>query len=77
MKKLRKFDALNYPRYHLFIDQYGGKEWARSLKELKEKVGPGRVSKQYVDKKDGTTVHCGYVIGRRWFTRYIPWEKQA
>jgi len=31
----------------------------------------------YCDKRDGRTVHCGYVVGRRWFTAYAPVEKQC
>jgi len=53
----------------LFIDQYGDREWATTLKELKGKC-PGRVSKMYFDRKDGTARHAGYVIGPRWFTAY-------
>lgn len=61
----------------LFIDQYGAPVWARTAKELREKVGTGKVSKQYVDKKDGSTVHNGYVVGRRWFSAYRPIELPA
>ena len=56
--------------YHLFIDQYGQHVWARTVKELREHCGGGRVSKMYVDKKDGRTVHCGYVVGPRWLNRF-------
>jgi hypothetical protein len=28
------------------------------------------VSKMYVDGKDGTAVHIGYVVGRHWCTAY-------
>ena len=28
----------------------------------------------YVDKKDGSVVHCGYVIGQHWLTAYRPVE---
>lgn len=52
----------------LFVDQYGEKVVASSLAELHAKVGGGKVTKQYVDKKDGRTVWNGYVVGRRWFT---------
>jgi hypothetical protein len=62
---------------HLFIDQYGEPIWARTVKELREKVGGGRVGNVYVDKKDGRTVHCGYVVGRRWFHRFAPVELPA
>ena len=30
----------------------------------------GKVSKMYVDKTDGSTVHVGYVIGGNWLTLY-------
>lgn len=59
---------------HLWIDQYGGHVYARTVKELREKAGGGEVSKLYIDKADGSTVHCGYVIGDRWFSRYAPVE---
>jgi hypothetical protein len=60
--------------HHLFIDQYGEPVWARTVKELRAKAGDGRVSKMYTDKKDGRTVHSGYVVGRRWFSRFAPVE---
>jgi len=63
--------------YHIFIDQHGDLVWARTVKELREKVGGGRVGKMYVDKKDGRTVHCGYIVGRRWFSRFAPVEVPA
>lgn len=58
----------------LFIDQYGQPVWAKTLKELKDKAGPGAVNKQYVDTRDGRTFHNGYVIGQRWFTAFRPVE---
>ena len=60
---------------HLFIDQYGEPVWARTAKELREKCGGGKVSILYTDKKDGRTVNIGYVVGRRWFTRFAPVER--
>ena len=33
-------------------------------------MGGGRVSKMYVDKKDGRSVHIGYVVGQHWLTAY-------
>ena len=64
---------------HLWIDQWGRREWARTVKELREKVDGGgcRVTKMYRDKKDGRVVHTGYVIGRHWFTRFAPIEVEA
>ncbi len=61
----------------LFIDQYGQPVWAKTLAELREKAGGGRASKQYGDKKDGRTVHNGYVVGARWFTAFAPIEVEA
>lgn len=62
---------------HLWIDQYGGRIWARTVKELKAQAGPGKVFKIYADKKDGRTVHTGYGIGARWFNRFAPVEIAA
>jgi hypothetical protein len=62
---------------HLFLDQFGEPIWARTVKELRAKAGGGRVSKMYVDKKDGRTVRCGYVVGRRSFSRFAPVEVPA
>jgi hypothetical protein len=65
----------------LYIDQYGGKIWARTVRELHAKAGPGRVFKIYVDKIGGTNaghaVHIGYGVGRRWFNAYRPVEVLA
>lgn len=55
------------------IDQYGqtyhhlGKH---PRKELMERLGCQHVNKIYLDKKDGRTVHVGYVIGQHWCTLY-------
>ena len=57
----------------LYLDQWGNKFWARTVKELREQI-PGRVSKMYVDKKDGSIAHVGYVIGEHWLTAYAPVE---
>ena len=68
----------NKPLY-LFIDQYGEKHYARTVKELREQFGGGKVSKMYVDKINGPhagkSVHCGYVIGGHWFTQFLPVER--
>jgi hypothetical protein len=56
----------------LYIDQWGSRWWAKTVKQLREQIGMGggRVSKMYADKKDGRSVHIGYVIGRHWLTAY-------
>jgi hypothetical protein len=33
-------------------------------------MGGSRVRKMYVDKKDGRSVHIGYVVGQHWLTAY-------
>lgn len=60
--------------YRLFRDQYGQTVCARTIKELREKSGGGRVSKMYVDKADGSIAHVGYVVGQRWFSMFAPIE---
>ena len=61
----------------LFIDQYGNREYATTLRDLRAKCGGGRVFKIYRDKKDGRTMHCGYGVGRRWFDMFAPIELAA
>lgn len=65
-------------KWTLYIDQYGNKIGASTLKELikkvRERIGGGRVYKMYVDKKDGSVCHVGYVIGDHWFNAYQPVE---
>ena len=56
---------------YLWLDQQGQAHSAATLKELKDKVGPGRVSKMYQDSRDGEIACTGYVIGHRWLSRYI------
>lgn len=63
--------------YRLFVDQFGNKFWARTVRELRTEVGGGSVSKMYVDKEDGRTYHVGYVIGTYWLTEYAVRERQA
>ena len=60
----------------LYIDQYGYKYYASTVKELRSQIGMGgsRVSKMYVDKVDGSIAHIGYVIGQYWLTAYQPVE---
>lgn len=62
---------------HLWIDQYGHKVYARDRAELMRVVGSTHASKIYRDKKDGRTVHVGYVVAGRWFDRYAPVEVEA
>jgi hypothetical protein len=62
----------------LFIDQYGHKYHASNRKELVKEVsayGSPKVAIMYQDKKDGTTVKVGYVIGGHWLTEYKRIER--
>ena len=59
----------------LCVDQYNSTVWATTLDELREKSGHGSSPKNmYRDKKGGRTVHCGYVVGPRWFSVYAAVE---
>lgn len=59
-------------KHLLYIDQYGNKFFASTVKELREKVGGGRISKMYLDTASGKVLHVGYVIGQHWLTAYAP-----
>ena len=56
---------------YMAVDQYGttvhGLEYPR--RDLQRQFG-GRARKMYQDKKDGTMVHVGYIVGKQWFTLY-------
>lgn len=61
----------------LYLDQYGNRFFARTVAELRDKIGGGRVSRMYADKNDGHTVHVGYVVGPHWCTAFQPMEMPA
>ena len=56
----------------LFIDQYGNRWEARTVLELRDKIGGGAVSKMYVNDRSGNCYHIGYVIGHYLCTAYMP-----
>ena len=58
----------------LFIDQYGNKFFAHTVKDLRKQIGMGgsKVEKMYCDRKDGSVIHTGYVIGGHWLSMYAP-----
>lgn len=56
----------------LYIDQYGQQFIASTVKELCAKVGGSKASKMYVDMKDGSTKHIGYIIKGLWLRAYVP-----
>lgn len=58
---------------YMGIDQYG--ETYHGLgqyprKALLERLYKQHATKMYVDKKDGSAVHIGYIIGGLWITLY-------
>jgi hypothetical protein len=63
----------------LYLDQWGNRYWASTVKELRRQINMGgsRVSKMYVDKKDGRAVHVGYVVGQHWLTAFKRVENRA
>ena len=58
----------------LFVDQYGNRWFAKTVKELRSKIGMGgsRVGKMFRDTANGGAVHVGYVIGRHWCEAFMP-----
>ena len=64
-------------QFTLYVDQYGGRWHASTVKELRDAIGGGRVSRMYVDGKDGKTYHTGYVVGQLWCNAYVPYRAEA
>lgn len=58
----------------LYVNQYGDRIYAGTVKELVQKAGYSKAHRMYRDKKDGRTVHVGYVVGPYWYTMYVPLE---
>lgn len=65
---------INLKAKRLFVDQYGNRFYAHTVKELRRQIGMGgsRVQKMYCERKDGSTIHAGYVIGNHWLSMYAP-----
>ena len=59
-------------KHYMAIDQYNqtyhGLRHPR--KDLLERLGRSKASKMYIDRKDGSSVHVGYVIAGQWLTIY-------
>ena len=56
----------------MYIDQWSNRYWAKTVKDLRKQIegGASKVNKMYCDKKDGSIVHTGYVIGGHWLEAY-------
>ena len=63
----------------LYVDQYGQRFYASTLKELRGQIGMGgsRVSIMYYDRQDGKAIRCGYVIGGHWLQKYVAVQEAA
>ena len=57
----------------LYLDQFGNRFFARSVKELRAQIanGKSRVSRMFMTTKQGD-FHVGYVIGQHCLTAYCP-----
>lgn len=55
----------------LYLDQFGNRWFARTVRELREAIGGGKVSRMFRDTANGT-MHVGYVVGQHWCTAYQP-----
>ena len=56
---------------YMAVDQYGHTEHdlgPRPRKELLNRLCRKSARQMYVDKKDGRSVHIGWIIAGRWFT---------
>lgn len=56
----------------LYMDQWGNRFWAKTIKQLCREVGYSKARRMYVDGKDGKCYHVGYVIGKHWLNAYTP-----
>ena len=62
------------------IDQYGQRVYIpgrHPRQELLSALDRKYAERMYVDRRDGRTMHCGYVIAGRWLTLYAPVEVPA
>ena len=61
------------------VDQYNNTyhNLTHPRKDLLNRLGATHAERMYVDKKDGTTVHVGYIIRHHWICLYevTPFEK--
>lgn len=44
-------------------------------KELLERLGRRKATRMFIDRKDGSTKHIGYVIAGLWLTLFAPVER--
>lgn len=61
----------------LYVDQYGNRWQAKTVRDLCSQIGRTRARRMYRDKMNGPPVHVGYVVGHHWCTAYVPMENTA
>lgn len=66
---------------YLAVNQYGEKVSLPRAdqsprKQLAQQLGTSKLEKMYIDKKNGSTAHVGYVAGDEWWTLFEvhAWE---
>jgi hypothetical protein len=68
-------------QYYMGVDQYGNTFHGliHPRKDLIDKLGGSSAKKVYIDKKDGSTKHVGYIVNTHWVTLYevTPFEREA
>lgn len=64
---------------NLYINQYGQRYYATTVKELRKQVlkGGSRVSRMFIAGDSGEILHIGYMIGGEWLTKYAPVVKKV
>ena len=66
---------------YMGIDQYGNTYHGlkHPRKDLMAKLGYRSAQRMFKDKRDGTSVHTGYVVGPYWVdvVTVTPWERPA
>jgi hypothetical protein len=75
---MKKNNILKYSDVSMYIDQYKNTYYASSREELIKAVSPygnPKVSIMYQDKKDGSSVRVGYIIGGHWLTEFKRVER--
>ena len=59
-------------KFTMFVDQWGNRWTACTLRELHKQIGGGFISKMYEDDSNGKTYHVGYIIRNHWCRAYAP-----
>jgi len=59
----------------LYVDQWNNHWFAKTAKELREKIGQGgHIQAMYRDNFNGQSVKIGYIVGPHWCIAFKPIE---